>query len=117
MPSLGSASMVRGLTERKEEEESKEILDDSGELLAEEKKPVDQNEITNEYLMNHKEPLTPQLRVLLFFVAFGSIMMGMDQSLLTTAEIFAKPFLNISSSHWSWVASAFSLATAWGTLL
>ncbi|EME28297.1 MFS transporter, SP family, sugar:H+ symporter [Galdieria sulphuraria] len=40
----------------------------------------------------------------------------MDQSLLTTAEIFAKPYLHISSAHWSWVASAFSLATAWGTL-
>eukprot|EP00871_Galdieria_phlegrea_P005173 jgi/Galph1/5657/GphlegSOOS_G4293.1 len=43
-------------------------------------------------------------------------MMGMDQSLLTTAAIFAKPDLGFSSSQWSWVASAFFLATAVGAL-
>eukprot|EP00871_Galdieria_phlegrea_P001734 jgi/Galph1/2561/GphlegSOOS_G1209.1 len=69
--------------------------------------------VTDEDLFK-KEPLTPTLKLLLFFVAFGSIMMGMDQSLLTTAAIFAQPNLGLSSSQWSWVTSAFSLATAFG---
>ncbi|GJD09430.1 Probable polyol transporter 4 [Galdieria sulphuraria] len=117
MPALGSTSFVKGLTERKEQEETEDTTDGVQELLSEKEEITDSNEVTDEYLMTHKEPLTPLLRVLLFFRCIWlNHDGGMDQSLLTTAEIFAKPYLHISSAHWSWVASAFSLATAWGTL-
>ncbi|GJD12479.1 Sugar transporter ERD6-like 18 [Galdieria sulphuraria] len=63
-----------------------------------------------------KQHLTATMKFLLFFVAFGSIMMGMDQGILATIEVFAMPDLNLNDNQWSYIASAFSLATAVGTV-
>ncbi|EME32526.1 Putative metabolite transport protein YwtG [Galdieria sulphuraria] len=51
-----------------------------------------------------------------FFAAFGAMMMGLDQSVIGTASIYAEPDLNISASLWSWISAGASLGATLGSV-
>lgn len=51
-----------------------------------------------------------------FFAAFGAMMMGLDQSVIGTASIYAEPDLNISDSLWSWISAGASLGATLGSV-
>eukprot|EP00871_Galdieria_phlegrea_P005996 jgi/Galph1/884/GphlegSOOS_G5600.1 len=48
---------------------------------------------------------TKQLVLFEILASIGSIMMGMDQFVVSGASLFAQPDLHISSNQWSWITS------------
>ncbi|GJD09428.1 Sugar transporter ERD6-like 18 [Galdieria sulphuraria] len=119
MPQLNSSAFVEGFIDGEKSQDPMGIDEMTGEVEQPKEQTLSHLEnggkVCHEDLFK-KQHLTATMKFLLFFVAFGSIMMGMDQGILATIEVFAMPDLNLNDNQWSYIASAFSLATAVGTV-
>jgi hypothetical protein len=85
-----------------------------------EESPKNSDSLTKEKEDSEKQQADEQGTWLLhwfqFFAAFGAMMMGLDQSVIGTASIYAEPDLHISPSLWSWISAGASLGATVGSV-
>lgn len=90
-----------------------ETRDNNKESKLDELPGLDTNEIQEEpsnqvERTDHGDSGPKSTKVLIFFeilASIGSIMMGMDQFVVSGASLYAQPDLHIDSNLWSWITS------------